>query len=232
MLKNHDYSSKIAVLLFAQSENVESISKPIANCAKQNILLWDKMNKRVLKTIRKSKLPYFHSDETNQSGAIFGEKLANAIQETFIKGFEKVIVIGNDCPELKSVHLIEAASQLLRNDFVLGANYNGGAYLIGVTKSALNMEEFTTIPWQTTAVFRELKVLSHENTLTILPSFSDCNTADDFKKIISNLSFLDRLQHLILSLFRNSSRINRYEIPVFNVKISSLNFNKGSPQSV
>lgn len=232
MLKKHIHPSKIAVLLFAQSENVESISKPITSSGKQNILLWRKMNDRVLKTIQKTNLPFFHSDETNQSGNTFGEKLANAVEQIFSKGFEKVIVIGNDCPELKSVHLIEAASQLLTNDLVLGANYKGGAYLIGVTKSALNIEDFKTIKWQTTAVFTELKVLSQEKTLAILPSFNDCNTAYDFKKIVSNLSFLDRLKHLILSLFRNSSRINRYEIPVFNAKMSSLNFNKGSPHSV
>ncbi len=231
MLKNYTLTSKTAILLFAQSENVERITKPIASTTKQNVLLWKKMNERVLKTISKSKLPYFHSNETNQIGTSFGEKLTNAILQLFSNGFEKVIIIGNDCPELKSHHLIEAVSQLQNNDFVLGANYNGGAYLIGVTKSALNLENFKTIPWQTTSVFNELKVLSLNNTLEILPSFNDCNTAYDFKKIVPNLSFLDSLLHLILSLFRNNAPINRYETPFFSAKISSLNFNKGSPHS-
>lgn len=231
MFKNYTHTSKTAILLFAQSENVERISKPIANNTKQNVLLWKKMNERVLKTIQKTKLQYFHSNETNQLGASFGEKLTNAILQLFNKGFEKVIVIGNDCPELKSYHLIEASSQLQKNDFVLGANYNGGAYLIGVTKAALNIEEFITIHWQTAAVFNELKVLSQENTFVILPSFNDCNTVYDFKKIVPNLSFLDGLRHLILSLFRNNAPINRYEIPFVTAVISSLNFNKGSPHS-
>lgn len=229
MLKNYTLTPKTAVLLFAQSENVERISKPIARNKKQNVLLWKKMNERVIKTISKSKLPYFHSNETNQIGTSFGEKLANAIQQLFNKGFEKVIVIGNDCPELQSVHLFKAASQLLKNDFVLGANQNGGAYLIGVTKSALNIQNFKTIKWQTATVYSELKVLFQENTVALLPSFNDCNTTNDFKKIVAKLSFLDSLHHLILSLFQNNSPINRYKIPFFKAEISSLNFNKGSP---
>jgi len=231
MLKNYTYTSKTAILLFALSENVEHISKPIATNTKQNVLLWKKMNERVLKTIQKTKLQYYHSNEINQIGSSFGEKLTNAILQLFNKGFEKVIIIGNDCPELKSHHLIEASSQLQKNDFVLGANYNGGAYLIGVTKSALNLEDFKTIKWQTTTVFNELRTLCKKSTLEILQSFNDCNNASDFKKIVAKLSFLDNLRHLILSLFQNNATINRYEISFFTAKISSLNFNKGSPLS-
>jgi glycosyltransferase A (GT-A) superfamily protein (DUF2064 family) len=231
MKANYSNTSKTAILLFAQSEDRESVSKPIAFQKSKNVLIWKKMNERVLKTIQKTKLQYFHSNETNQLGASFGEKLTNAILQLFNKGFEKVIVIGNDCPELKSHHLIETASRLSKNDFVLGANYNGGAYLIGVTKSALNLEDFKTIKWQTAAVFNELKILSQKNTLAVLPSFNDCNTASDLKKIVPKLSFLDRLKHVILLLFRNNAPINRYEIPFFTTKISSLNFNKGSPHS-
>ena len=231
MKANYSNTSKTAILLFAQSEDRESVSKPIAFQKSKNVLIWKKMNERVLKTIQKTKLQYLHSNETNQLGASFGEKLTNAILQLFNKGFEKVIVIGNDCPELKSHHLIEAATQLQKNDYVLGANYSGGTYLIGVTKSVLNTESFLAIKWQTATVFNELKILSQKNTLAVLPSFNDCNTAYDFKKIVPNLSFLDSLLHLILSLFRNNAPINRYEIPFVTAVNSSLNFNKGSPNS-
>jgi uncharacterized protein len=229
MARSFQYKTKTAILLFAQSTTLASSTKVIARNPKQNFLLWKKMNNRVLKTTRKTKLPTFYFNETNQIGYTFGEKLANALLETFDKGFEHVIVIGNDCPLLKSVHLLEAASQLLRNDFVLGADFNGGAYLIGLKKSILNIEKFTAISWQTNLVFNELKSLSEENTIAILPSFNDCNTASDLKEIGLKLSYLDRLKHFILSLFRTISNINLSKIVFFSGKISSFHFNKGSP---
>ena len=74
-----NYSAATAILLFAQSEKIESALKPIALSSKQNVLLWKKMNDRVLKTVQKTNLPYFISNETNQVGNTFGEKIIRAI---------------------------------------------------------------------------------------------------------------------------------------------------------
>ena len=52
-------SSTTAIILFAKSEEIESSLKLIAPSAKQNLLLWKKMNDMVVKTIQKTKLPYF-----------------------------------------------------------------------------------------------------------------------------------------------------------------------------
>lgn len=110
-----------AILLFAQSKSTESHSKPIAYCKSKSILLWKSMNERDLKTIQSTNLTHFISDENSQIGDTFDEKITHAIQDIFNKGFEKVIVIGNDCLELKSNHLLKAAHSLRTNDFVLGA---------------------------------------------------------------------------------------------------------------
>lgn len=226
-----DYSTTTAILLFAQSENIESVSKPIACQKKQNVLLWKKMNGRVLKTIQKTNLPYFISDETGQTGTTFGEKLTHSIQELFNKGFEKVIVIGNDCPELKSSQLHDAALKLQVHDFVLGANFNGGSYLIGVTQSALNVQGFSSLAWQTSTVLNDLQVLFNNNTVAFLPNLNDCNSRSDFKKAVHNLSFLDGFKNLILSLLQNNTSISQYEISFFTTELTTLNFNKGSPFS-
>jgi len=42
MNSKKDYSTTTAILLFAQSENIESALKPIAPSCKQNVLLWKK----------------------------------------------------------------------------------------------------------------------------------------------------------------------------------------------
>lgn len=231
MILSQDYSTSTAILLFAQGEKIESVSKPIVCQKTQNSLLWKKMNEKVLKTIQKTNLPYFISDENTQIGNTFGEKITHSIQEIFNKGFEKVIVIGNDCIELQAQHLQDASHKLKKNDVVLGANFNGGAYLISVSKSSFNANKFATIAWQTRFVFNELKQLFGEIKTAFTPSLNDCNSTFDFKKALHKLSFSDSFKNLILSLLQNKTDVNNYETSFVSYELNALNFNKGSPFS-
>lgn len=227
-----DYSITTVILLFAQGENIESVSKPITCQKKQNVLLWKKMNNRVLNTIQKTNIPYFISDENNQIGNSFGEKITHSIQTIFNKGFKKVIVVGNDCIELQVQHLLDASHKLQTNDVVLGADFNGGAYLIGVSKSSFNATEFATIAWQTRFVFDELKQLFKEIKTAFTPNLNDCNSAFDFKKAVHKLAFSDSFKNLILSLLQNKTAVNNDETSFVSYQFNALNFNKGSPFSI
>lgn len=222
-------TSRTAILLFAQSENVESIAKPIISCAKQNVFLWKKMNENVIKIIQKTKLSYFISTEKNQVGASFGEKITNAIQNIFEQGFEKVIVVGNDCIELKMHHLLQAEQDLRINSLVLGADYAGGAYLIGVTKSTFNATSFQNIPWQTKYLFTALQAIYKEESTAYLPFLNDCNNAFDFKKAAYKLSFSDNFRKLLLSFLILLKVKNLTEIKFISTDYQAINFNKGSP---
>ncbi|MFH7000625.1 DUF2064 domain-containing protein [Flavobacterium bizetiae] len=227
-----DHSSTTAILLFAQSEKVQSISKSIACKKMQNQLLWKKMNEKVLKTIKKTNLPYSVFDETSQIGNTFGEKITDAINKVFAQGYDKVIVIGNDCIELQADHLLLANTNLQINDSVLGADFNGGAYLIGISKRSFIAKQFAVISWQTSCVFKELKALFNEKNTGLLPVLNDCNSAFDFKKAICKLSFSDGFKNLILSLLQKKTNVNHYENSQGSYEYKSLNFNKGSPFSL
>lgn len=231
MISSKDYSTTTAILLFARSENIESMSKPIACKKNKNQLLWKKMNEKVLKTIQKTNLPYFISDETTQLGATFGKKIIHSIQEILAQGYDKVIIIGNDCLELQSQHLLDASDKLQKNDFVLGADFNGGAYLIAISKSRFNPTEFESIAWQTRFVFNELKQLFGEIKTAFMPSLNDCNSAFDFKKAVHKLSFSDSFKNVILSLLQNITVVPDYETSFLSYEFDFLDFNKGSPFS-
>lgn len=220
---------KTAVLLFAQSEEVESALKPIAYSAKQNVLLWKKMNSRVLKTIQKTKLPYFTSNETNQVGAHFGDKLNHAIEGLFEKGFEKVIVVGNDCIALKPKHLIQAMQELQSNSLVLGADYSGGAYLIGVNKRNFDANNFKNLAWQTNRVFADLQDLYQSQSISFLPSLNDFNTEAAFKKALEALSFSEVIRNVLFSFLKNCT--DTFDLQVsFSSNIHPFSYyNKGSP---
>jgi hypothetical protein len=226
-----DFSTSTAVLLFAQSGAVASTLKPIACCAKKNVLLWTKMNDHTIKVIQKSKLPYFIIDENDQIGVTFGERLTHSIQSIFDKGFEKVIVIGNDCIELKAHHLLRAKQDLKGNDLVIGSNYSGGAYLIGVAKSKFKPALFRSIPWQTKSVFTALQMLYKHESIAYLSFLNDCNNTFDFKRATQRLSFSDTLKKILLSFFSNFHVQNELEERFDSAHYQTFNFNKGSPCS-
>lgn len=220
---------KTAVLLFAQSEEVESAVKPIAYSAKRNVLLWKKLNNRVLKTIEKTKLPYFISNETNQFGVGFGDKLTHAIQNLFGKGFENVIVVGNDCVALKSTHILQATKELQTNSLILGSDYDGGAYLIGVTKKNFDANCFTNLAWQTKHVFRDLQDLYQNQSIGYLTALNEFNTQSDFKKALDALSFSDAIRNLLLSFLITCKKCFHLQVQ-FSPNIYHFSYlNKGSP---
>jgi hypothetical protein len=223
------YSTTTAVLLFAQSENRESSSKPIASSLKQNVLLWKKMNGLVLNTIQNTRFPYFISNEKNQVGSSFGAKLTHSIQEIFAKGFKKVIVVGNDCLELNTQHLLEAKRDLEMNSLVIGSDFSGGAYIIGVTKSKFNAAAFEHIPWQTKKVFTALQLLYQTHSIAYLPSLHDCNSATDFKKVLDQLPYFSPLKKILASFLFVPKQQIKFEVHFSSFHYSFLFLNKGSP---
>jgi uncharacterized protein len=196
-----------------------------------DIALMEVFNCKASNLIQSSGLPYFKSNERIQRGASFGLRLRNAIEDVFNKGFEKVIIIGNDCIELKSHHLLEANIKLLNNDIVLGADFNGGAYLIGVSKSVFDADKFEAVSWKTLTVFNELQSLFSKQTIALLSCLNDCNSIFDFKKALNKLPLSDPFRNLILYLLQNIKVINYCETSDVSFGFSTLNHNKGSPYS-
>jgi len=68
-----------------------------------------------------------------QNGNDLGERMYFAMNELFIAGFKKVLIIGSDCLQLKTEILEEAIIRLDQNSAVLGPAIDGGYYLLGLT---------------------------------------------------------------------------------------------------
>jgi len=232
MPSQNDNSTRTAILLFARSEKTESALKPLASCSKRNLLLWKNLNDMVLKTIEKTKLPYFISNENNQVGSTFGEKITHSIKAIFTKGFEKVIVVGNDCIELNSQYLLRAQLDLQMNDLVIGSDYSGGAYLIGVTKSKFNADSFENIPWQTKSVLTALQSLYKTQAIAFLPCLNDCSNAFDLKIATHRLSFSAAYRRILLSFLPTKNVLSHFETLFVSYYYHPLNFNKGSPMNI
>ena len=71
------------------------------------------------------------------------------MQQAFASGYEQLLVIGNDCPQLDAARLRQAIVALTRADAVLGPATDGGVYLLGVARAHFEARTWATLPWQT-----------------------------------------------------------------------------------
>lgn len=225
----HSISSyKTAVLVFARSSKEETEYKSIYNGAQ----LFDALTKRTLETASRTQLPYFHFSEEQQIGNTFGERFTSAIQTVFEKGYEQIITIGNDTPQLKTSHILEAEKQLNSNKLVLGPSTDGGFYLMGLHKSQFDPYDFQQLAWQTSNLSEQLLDFINQGNAEVfkLGILSDIDGQEDVKSIISYTYRLSKklLRALIntLSLQENGHSIS---LPKFQPLIFKIPHNKGSP---
>ncbi len=114
-----------------------------------------------------------------QIGLDLGERMDNAFKDGFDKGFDRIVVVGSDCPELTTDILNEAFQALDHHPVVLGPASDGGYYLIGLKQRLSNV--FQNIPWGTQNVLEVTRTAlsSLEVSCTLLERLSDVDTPED-----------------------------------------------------
>jgi len=101
-------------------------------------------------------------DKRLQSGQDLGVRMANAFQDGFASGFEKIIIIGSDMYNLNQDDIEDAFSGLEHGDYVIGGAHDGGYYLLGMKK--FNPKIFQNKKWGANTVFGDtLDDLDGEN---------------------------------------------------------------------
>lgn len=89
-----------------------------------------------------------------QQGENLGEKMLNAFEYLFKNGYDKVLLIGADSPDLPVDYITEAFSMLDSFDMVIGPTEDGGFYLIGSNKP-LPKTMFDSIQWGSSKVLMD-----------------------------------------------------------------------------
>lgn len=220
--------SRTAILLFARTPKAEIQHKWLP----KGELLYAQFNEHSLNLIRRSGIPFFHFSEKDQRGKNFGEKFANAIQEIFDSGYDRIISIGNDSPQLSHVEIRTAIQSLEDGIQVLGPSKDGGIYLLGLLRSAFDKQRFLEFSWGHRCLYGELKEFLEINAknVHILPAFFDIDNSSDIVFLQGLCSFIPfSIIQLIQSL------ISRNKISEFGMILSEVtpfntpNSNKGSP---
>ncbi|MHA2352514.1 MAG: TIGR04282 family arsenosugar biosynthesis glycosyltransferase [Candidatus Thorarchaeota archaeon] len=122
---------------------------------------------------------YFH-----QQGVNLGKRLRNGFTTMYSKGYQQVIALASDSPDLPIEILQEAVSSLQTYKAVIGPASDGGYYLIGFSRDLFISEVFEDISWSTATVFQE--TLSRIESLTskvhVLPEWADIDIKSDLQK--------------------------------------------------
>jgi uncharacterized protein len=114
-----------------------------------------------------------------QGGGDLGARMERAFADAFQSGFERVTIVGTDCPGI-TVNILQSALDALREyDFVLGPALDGGYYLIGLRRPILQL--FQGVPWGTEKVFEYTLKIADELGLrhTILDPLNDVDRPED-----------------------------------------------------
>lgn len=119
----------------------------------------------------------------SQNGKDLGERLKNSFIQAFNQGFDKLVVIGSDSPDLPKNIVKSAFLKLEKFDSVIGPCKDGGYYLLGFTNQGFSSNVFHNIPWSTSDVFVKTKNLLEKESIRtyILPIWQDIDTIEDLK---------------------------------------------------
>ncbi|WP_405412687.1 TIGR04282 family arsenosugar biosynthesis glycosyltransferase [Maribacter sp. Asnod1-A12] len=126
-----------------------------------------------------------------QVGDDLGIRMANAFQEGFKNGYQKIIIIGSDMLDLSQEDLENAFKSLEKNDFVVGPAEDGGYYLLGMKKYL--PELFSNKTWGTETVLKNTLSNLKNETTAILETKNDVDYYEDIKDIEAFKPFLKHM---------------------------------------
>ena len=115
-------TDKTCILFFAQDAEASAVG------AKKNLLLRkrsrmlaiDYLLQSTFSVLQSTGIPIEWVSSDMQHGDTFGERLSHAASITFDKGYDRLIIVGDDCPSLDMHTVIRAATDLSNDKTVLG----------------------------------------------------------------------------------------------------------------
>jgi len=219
-----------ALLLFARRPEREGQVKSLIEGSNER--LWQILYQRTLATAKAIGLPVVLVDERQQRGDTFGERLKHAFHDTFQTGYQRVILIGSDVPDLRAEHLLRSAHSLNHRDWVLGPDRRGGAYLIGCTKEAFyRSQTLDCLPWQSDRILHHFTgfLLRQGEKIGWLPTLADLNNAADLQRWLAihrQLPWAQTILQLLLVDFVPTT----LQRPLRSLTIRSTKLLRGPPR--
>lgn len=220
-------TNKTAILIFANSSLKDELRKGIPHSK----ALFSALTEHILIKVENTGLPYFIYDEQLQIGSDFGSRFTTAVEAVFNRGFESIITIGNDTPELTSNTILSTFRNLCEGKTVIGPSQDGGVYLLGFHQTNFNAASFRELPWQTRNLLKKItRSFLQKGAIQQLPRLTDIDTLADIETLV-NLGGLNSkvLVSILLKMLKTPKLNIAYSFRYFNSIITGRTYNKGSP---
>lgn len=116
-----------------------------------------------------------------QQGKDLGERMHAAFTQAFARGYDRVLLVGSDIPDLSAPILEQGFAALMEHDACLAPARDGGYYCIGFTRTGYCSDVFHNMVWSRANVFaRTCRRLKRSGTsLHLLPMAHDVDTLHD-----------------------------------------------------
>jgi uncharacterized protein len=123
-----------------------------------------------------------------QHGNDLGERMSHAFRKVFAEGYDSLLLIGSDLPDLPAAVVEAGFAELRTHDCVIGPAMDGGYYLIGFKAAAFLPDAFMEIPWGSDGVCENTCRIIRAKALrlAILPCWRDIDTIEDLKGFIAS----------------------------------------------
>jgi hypothetical protein len=120
-----------------------------------------------------------------QRGEDLGARMKNAFHAGFSGGYDRVLLLGSDVPDLPAAIVHEAFAVLERDDAVLGPCPDGGYYLIGFRSGRFLPEAFDGMAWGTGTVLERTRAClsAHRRRVGLLAPWRDIDTIEDLNAL-------------------------------------------------
>ncbi len=153
-----------------------------------------------------------------QKGADIGRRMHNAFRDICSQGYQKVVLIGSDVPDLPASYIEKAFQGLTDHELVLGPSIDGGYYLIALRDDTVAYGIFNDVPWSTSQVLQRTLENIHQLNITysMLPSWSDIDEVDDLRRFYGVHKKKRGTSHTMELLYRNEEILSDHIKPILN----------------
>ncbi|MBN2443933.1 MAG: TIGR04282 family arsenosugar biosynthesis glycosyltransferase [Spirochaetales bacterium] len=134
-----------------------------------------------------------------QTGIDLGEKMSNAMDESFREKACSVLLIGSDIPYLDSSLMIHYFTHLRKFDMAIGPAYDGGYYCIGFRNTTFHSAVFKEITWSTPDVFKTTLAKAKKSHIQVYegPYCRDIDTIEDLQLVVEDNTLQPKIPDLL-----------------------------------
>jgi uncharacterized protein len=120
-------------------------------------------------------------DYQSQGEGDLGVRMARSFELAFGQGYDRVVIVGTDCPSIDVDLVREGLHQLQQKDLVFGVASDGGYYLVGMQRMISAI--FQDIPWSSELVLAKTLAIADRLGFTygLLKTLSDIDRPEDLE---------------------------------------------------